>query len=293
MQQAWRNAKKKKPKPVTKPVTQPVTRPRPQRRRDQRRGHTVSQGEDLLTIAKKYGTSPEDIARANRGVLQYRAGINIKIPGPPGRTRKPGAPGQFNIGDLPQIGGGFNSSTPNASNVPPQLPQIRPDRPQIDFPSSPLSSRIPTQSTSITDFRRYGYENELIYQKQLVKSEENIRVYNQYPDYLSSRMAGSLGFNTQDLLDLGYVKDGNYWVATEQIGGLPDAAGAGPAGGSTGGYAPARGYGGYGGGGGGGGGSAQKERLPYYALESGMPAYSQSGRMFDVGSLGLIHWRLG
>jgi pilus assembly protein CpaC len=50
--------------------------------------HTVTQGETIFRIAKRYGTSVDDVIRTNRisDVRRVRAGTRLVIPGPDGQT---------------------------------------------------------------------------------------------------------------------------------------------------------------------------------------------------------------
>jgi pilus assembly protein CpaC len=50
--------------------------------------HTVAQGETIFRIAKRYGTSVDDVIRTNRisDVRRVRAGTRLVIPGPDGQT---------------------------------------------------------------------------------------------------------------------------------------------------------------------------------------------------------------
>ncbi len=245
------------PLPSRKPTARPAPTVQRPDRRDRRNRIKLRPGDTLNTLSTEFGASPEDIVRANTGVITYRPGIHVTIPGPPRRTPKPG------IGGLEP--GGY------------------------------LPSRVPTPTPPAAqpDAWRTGYESELIYQRQLVKTESNIRQYNQFPDYMTDRTMTSLGLAAVDMQDLGYVRDGNYWVATEAVGGLPEppapSGGGGGAGGAGGGGGGRRG-----GGGGGRGGTSGTYSQPqqHFAEQSGTLAYSTTGRMFSPDILGLIHWRL-
>jgi membrane-bound lytic murein transglycosylase D len=116
--------------------------------------HQVEKGQTLFTIARKYQTSPEVIARANRldDPRQIRIGQRLNIPG---EKRVAPSPGEKPVG--------------------PQQKQASPPDPH-SLPSLNMEHQVEKGQTLVTIARKYNTSVEAITQLNAIKNPRKIKV---------------------------------------------------------------------------------------------------------------------
>jgi hypothetical protein len=262
--------------------------------------YTTRQGDNIFDIARRFFTSPDLLARLNRGIYDIRAGISMRVP----RGVRGGISQEaLNIKmperyDMPGMVGQSITRLTSARDLAEKYGEgvwlMRPGREPIGLQTgygrmyaqgglprlnAPAEEPLPSGVNMSTYQRMWG--------DALRYTAMSLGLYGVRPAIMSDRMIGDLGLNAQDMYDLGYQKVGDWWQRLDPVDDILSSQYGGGGGGYGGGYGR-----GYGGGGGGGGGGRNPGMPRYISEEQGMYSPSITGRIFIPEFAGLIRWRL-